>query len=74
MPGAFVADSICKMRQRIRQDVADQIRVHPEVLVNNHVAKARDRRPRNLGMGRLEIIGQRLDGFPDDSQIPRTAS
>ena len=76
-PGLVTLDVVecCGERHQVLvHDVADEAGIDPEVLMDDHVAQPRDRRPRHLGVGRLQISGQGLDASPITARFRSTTS
>ena len=58
-------------RQFPVDDTPDYFEVDSEVAVDDHVAKTRDRAPRNVGFGGLNTVTQPLRGLSDGMQVTK---
>lgn len=73
-PSSDFAQPIGQWGELILDEVQDQVWIHAEVLVNDDVAKPRDRSPSNVGHPISRLTGKGPDGLANHGQMRRTAS
>ena len=53
------------------RDIPDQLDIHPQVIMDHLVPRARNLPPRDVGIGSAEVFRKVLDGFTDDLDSPK---
>lgn len=63
------ANCFGKRREVLVEDVANDVRVHPEVFMHDDVPETGDGRPRHLRTGGLVLVWQSFDGLANDGKV-----
>ena len=63
------SNTFTQLRQVVNNHLPNRLHLHPEVVMDQHVAHAGDLRPRHVGIDRTNLVGQAFDRLADDFEM-----